>query len=279
MYEVYHLSNIISITMTSNSFSQSAKTYILIHGAWHGAWTWNKVIPLMQARGQKAIAIDLPGHGQDSGRTSEISLDDYVNAVVKTANDQKGQVILVGHSMAGIVISQAAEKLGKEKISALIYLDAFLPRDGESLFALVEATLKNLTPELGKPLLVENIIVSDDHKTNSVNPEMAAQIFYHDCTEEDQKSALPRLSKEPIAPLATPVNLTDGMYGAIPKYFILCAETKDMNKTFLSTRVPCKKVYKLASSHSPFFSMPEKLVEILNEINNEGEDKGVGISM
>jgi pimeloyl-ACP methyl ester carboxylesterase len=253
--------------MTNDAFFQSGKTYLLIHGAWHGAWCWDKVVPMLQASGHKAIAIDLPGHGQDIGRTSDISLDDYVNEVVKTANDQHGQVILVGHSMSGIVISQAAEKLGGKKISALIYLDAFLPRNGESLFSLVDATLKQLPPNASrKPTLVENIIMSEDHKTNFVNPEMAAQIFYHDCSEEDKKFALARILKEPIAPLATPLRLTDDVYGAIPKYYILCTESKDMDKTFLSTRVPCKKVYNLESSHSPFFSMPEKLVEILNEI-------------
>jgi pimeloyl-ACP methyl ester carboxylesterase len=252
--------------MTNIAFSPHGKTYLLVHGAWHGAWCWNKVIPLLQAGGHKAIAIDLPGHGQVIGRTSDISLDDYVNEVVKIANDQNGQVVLVGHSMSGIVISQSAEKLGSKKISALIYLDAFLPRDGESLFALVEATLKSLTPDSRKPMLVENIIVSDDHKTNSINPEMAAQIFYHDCSNEDKKFALPRMSKEPIAPLATPLRLTDHVYGVIPKYYILCTESMDMDKTFLSTHVPCKKVYKLPSSHSPFFSMPEKLVEIFNEV-------------
>lgn len=252
--------------MTNDAFSQSVKTFLLVHGAWHGAWCWDKVIPMLQSNGHQAIAIDLPGHGQDMARTSDISLDDYVNTVMRAAYNQNGPVVLVGHSMAGMVISQAAEKLGREKISALVYLDAFLPRDGETLFSLVEATLKNLTPESGRPLLVENIIISDDHKTNSVNPEMAAQIFYHDCSDEDQKFALARLSKEPIAPLATPVRLTDDIYGAIPKYFIICKETKDMDKTFLSTRMPCSKVYKLASSHSPFFSMPEKLVDILSEI-------------
>ncbi|MBT1697121.1 alpha/beta fold hydrolase [Fulvivirgaceae bacterium PWU4] len=254
------------LTMTNDAFSQSGKTYILVHGAWHGAWCWDKVIPLVQARGHKAIAVDLPGHGHDTGRTSDISLDDYVNEVVKTVNAQNGQVILVGHSMSGIVISQAAEKLGRKKISALVYLDAFLPRDGESLFALVDATLKNLTPNSRKPMLVENLIVSEDHKTNSVNPAMVAEIFYHDCAEEDKEFALPRISKEPIAPLATPLHLTDDVYGMIPKYYILCTESRDMDKTFLSTHVPCKKVYKLASSHSPFFSMPEKLVDILNEV-------------
>ncbi|RDC66253.1 alpha/beta fold hydrolase [Adhaeribacter pallidiroseus] len=253
--------------MIHNAFSPSSKTYLFVHGAWHGAWCWNKVIPLVQAKEHKAIAVELPGHGPDNGRISQISLNDYVNAVVKTANDQIGPVILVGHSMAGIVIAQAAEKLGSKKVSALIYLDAFLPRNGESLFALVEATLQHLPPHASrKPYLVENIITAEDYQTNWVNPEMAAQIFYHDCSDEDKKFALARISQEPVAPLATPLSLTDEIYGVIPKYFILCTESQDMDKTFLSTHVPCEKVYTLASSHSPFFSMPEKLVEILTEL-------------
>ncbi|PSR54991.1 hypothetical protein AHMF7605_16510 [Adhaeribacter arboris] len=253
--------------MTNNAISPAGKTYLFVHGAWHGAWCWDKVIPLVQAKGHTAIAIELPGHGQDIERTSEVSLKDYVNAVMKTANEQEGEVLLVGHSMAGMVISQAAEKLGSKKVSALIYLDAFLPRNGESLFALVEATLKQLSPNSRKPNLVENLITAEDHQTNWVNPELAAQIFYHDCSEADKKFALTRLSKEPIAPLATPVQLTEEVYGVIPKYFILCTESQDMDKTFLSTHVPCEKVYTLHSSHSPFFSMPEKLAEIIDEIS------------
>jgi pimeloyl-ACP methyl ester carboxylesterase len=254
------------LAMSNDSFSRDGKTYVLVHGAWHGAWTWNKVIPLLEAKGHTAIAVDLPGHGQDSGNASNVSLDDYVNAVAKVCNDQKGEVILVGHSMAGIVISQVAEKLGSKKISSLIYLDAFLPKNGETLFSMVESNLKHLTTDLGKPLLIDNIMISPDQKTNFVNPEMAAQIFYHDCSEADQEFALARIGKEPIAPLATPLRLTDEVYGRIPKYFIICTATRDMNKTFLSTNMPCKKVYRLASSHSPFFSMPDKLTAIFLEI-------------
>lgn len=251
--------------MTNNRFSSFGKTYLLVHGAWHGAWCWDKVIPLLKGNGHRAIAIDLPGHGQHQSDTANITLEDYVNDVVKTANDRSGEVILVGHSMAGIVISQAAEALGT-KVSALIYVDAFLPKNGESLFSLVEATLMQLTKDSRKPLLVDNIVTSEEGKTNWVIPEMAAEIFYHDCPEEDQKTALARMSKEPIAPLATPVRLTDDVYGAIPKYFILCTESRDLDKTFQSTNMLCKKVYRLASGHSPFFSMPDKLVQILEEI-------------
>ncbi|HEU4469643.1 MAG TPA: alpha/beta fold hydrolase [Flavisolibacter sp.] len=246
---------------------QSGKTYVLVHGAWHGAWCWNKLTPLMQVRGHKAIAVDLPGHGNDSANVEDISLDDYVNKVAKCISSQDESVILVGHSMSGIVISQVAEKLGGKKISALVYLDAFLPRDGETLFSLVEATLRQLPANsLSEPSLVENIILSEDHKTNTINPGLAGWLFYHDCPEEETQFALARMSKEPVAPLATPLRLTDEVYGAIPKYYILCRESKDLDKTFLSTNMPCKKIYRLPSGHSPFFSMPEKLEEILNEI-------------
>lgn len=253
--------------MTSNVFSQTGKTYILVHGAWHGAWCWHKVVPLLEAKGNKVIAPDLPGHGDDTTNPENITLADYVNKLVSIANAQNGPVTLVGHSMAGVVISQAAEELGADKVSELIYLDAFLPGNGESLFALVEMVLKQTPPRPSDhPSLVESIIPSPDQQTNFIKPGTAEWIFYHDCSEDDKKLALSRIAKQPVAPLATPVHLTDSVFGGIPKYYILCTEGKDLDKTFLSTRTPLKKVYKLASSHSPFFSMPEKLVEIFSEI-------------
>ncbi len=253
--------------MTNNTFSQTGKTYLLIHGAWHGAWCWNKVVPLMQAKGNKVIAMDLPGHGDHSMQAADITLADYVTKVVEIATAQKGPVILVGHSMAGIVISQAAEELGSDKISALIYLDAFVPKNGESLFSLAGMIQAQLPPNaIGNPTFSESIIPSADHKTNSFNPQTADWFFYHDCTEADKQFALTHISKEPVAPMATPVNVTDPIYGIIPKYYILCTESKDLDKTLLTTHVPYKKIYKLPTSHSPFFSRPEALVEILNEI-------------
>jgi pimeloyl-ACP methyl ester carboxylesterase len=267
MKRIYFLI-LLLLAMTSSVFSQTGKTYILVHGAWHGAWCWHKAVPLLEAKENKVIAFDLPGHGDDSTKPENVTLTDYVNKLVSIANAQNGPVILVGHSMAGVVISQAAEELGVNKVSSLVYLDAFLPASGESLFSLVEMVLKQLPPNTSQhPSLIESIIPSPDHQTNFIKPGMAESIFYHDCSEDDKKFAIARISKQPIAPLATPVHLTDSIYGSIPKYYILCTEGKDLDKTFLSTHVPCKKVYKLASSHSPFFSMPEKLVEILCEIN------------
>ena len=254
--------------MSTNIFSQTSdKTYILVHGAWHGAWCWYKVVPLLEAKGHKVIAIDLPGHGKDTTNPTNITLDDYVNKVVAVANEQTGQVILVGHSSGGVVISQAAEELGLHKIATLVYLDAFIPKDGESVFSLVAMVQKQLPPAASKPLTIMDCITpSEDKKTSVFKPELAQEFFYDDCSAEDIKFAKANLSRQAFASLAIPVKVTDSIYGTIPKYYILCIKSKDLDKTLLSTHVPCKKVYTLPSSHSAFFSMPEKLADILNEV-------------
>ena len=203
--------------MSTNIFSQTSdKTYILVHGAWHGAWCWYKVVPLLEAKGHKVIVIDLPGHGKDTTNPTNITLEDYVKKVVVVANEQTGQVILVGHSSGGVVISQAAEELGTHKIAILIYLDAFIPKNGESVFSLVEQVQKQLPPSASKILtIMECITPSEDKKTSVFKPELAQQFFYDDCSAEDINFAKANLSRQAFAPLAIPVKVTDSIYGAM----------------------------------------------------------------
>lgn len=245
------------------------KTYILIHGAWHGAWCWKKVVPLLEAKGNRVLAIDLPGHGDDKTPVATVTLNDYVQKVVGVATAQTGPVVLVGHSMAGVVIAQAAEILGKQKVAKLVFMDAFMPKNGESVFVMA-GKAEELYKAAGKsesgPKVVQSLILSDDKKTSIVDPNRVGQLFYHDCSADDVAFAKAHLCSQSMACLATPVNVTDARYGAIPKVYILCTQAKDLDKSSLVQNVPCQKVYTLASSHSPFFSMPEKLVGILNEL-------------
>ena len=204
-----------------------SKTYILIHGGWHGAWCWKKVVPLLEAKGNRVMAIDLPGHGNDKTPIGTVTLDDYVQKIVRVAKARTGPVILVGHSMAGVAIAQAAEVLGTEKVEKLVFLDAFMPKNGESVFALAgKAEAQNKSAAFAKA----------------------------------------HVSGQSMACLATPVTVTDARYGAIPKVYILCTKAKDLDKSSLTENVPIQKLYTLASSHSPFFSMPTKLVAILAEL-------------
>ena len=85
------------------------KTFILIHGSWHSAWNWHKVVPLVEKAGHKAIAIDLPGMGRDKTYISKVKMKTTVEKICELIDSIEGKVILVGHSKNGIMVSQAAE--------------------------------------------------------------------------------------------------------------------------------------------------------------------------
>jgi pimeloyl-ACP methyl ester carboxylesterase len=240
------------------------KTYLLVHGASHGGWAWKKVVPLLQAQGHRVLAIDLPGHGDDQTPPEKVTLEDYVGRVVDVANAQPGPVILVGHSAGGVTIAQAAERLGVAKVEKLIFLDAFLPKNGESVFSLAAKFLP--PPGNGKPDFTDIFIFDQQQTTFSLDTARVTQFLYHDCTAADIAFAKANLGKQPVAPFATPVQVTDTIYGAIPKYYILCSEARNGNMTEMSKNMPLQKLFILPSSHSPFFSMPEKLLGVINEI-------------
>ena len=198
----------------------------------------------------------------------KITLDDDVKRVTTIANAQAGKVILVGHSSGGVVISQAAEVLGSEKVDKLVYLDAFFPQNGESVFSLAGKINSNIAATSSEETEVspQPLLFSEDKKIAFWNPEIVEQLFYHDCSPEDIKFAKAHLCSQAVATLATPVNVTDQRYGMIPKFYILCTEARDMNKSSIVQNMPCQQVFELPSSHSPFFSMPERLVKILQQV-------------
>ena len=217
-----------------------------------------------EKKGYTVIAVDLPGHGKDTTNPESVTFKMYVDKVKEVANNVPGQVILVGHSMAGTVISQAAEELGKDKVNKLVYVDAFLPKNGESvskLFALLAQTLPKET-DTTKATFREGIVTEANGKTSTFKNDVADVVFYHDCSAKDKELAHKNLSRQPAEPLRATVSLTDSVYGQIPKYYILCTESKDIDKSLLPTRANCEKIIKIPSSHSPFFSRPEELSEI-----------------
>ncbi len=239
----------------------SPRTYLLVHGASHGGWSWQKVVPLLQAQGHQVQAIDLPGHGDDKTPPEKVTLDDYVRKVVDVAHAQPGPVILVGHSSGGVTIAQAAERLGPGKVEKLIFLDAFLPKSGESVFSLAE---KFIPPsETGEPAFADSFIFDEDRATFTLDTARVAHFLYHDCSAEDIAFAKANLGKQPVAPLATPVQVTDGIYGAIPKYYIICSQARNANMSGMAKNVTVQKIVTLPTSHSPFFSRPEALTDLI----------------
>jgi pimeloyl-ACP methyl ester carboxylesterase len=254
--------------MATEGITQSSdKTLILISGAGHGAWSWEKVIPLLEAKGYSVLALELPGNGNDTAKLENNTFDHDVKAVIAAANAISGKIILLGHSSGGTIISQAAELLGTDKVDKLIYLDAFLPQNGESVFSIADKLgRRNQPSSVSNAPASERFIFSDNNTSFKWNPELVQELLYDDCSQPDIAFAKANLSWQSVATLATPVQLTDEVHGAINKYYILCTQSKDLDKSTLTSDVHCEKVYQLASSHSPFFSMPEKLVAILEDL-------------
>lgn len=231
--------------------------YVLIHGAWHGSWCWDKVVRLLNGKGHKVEAPDLPGHGKDKTPIREVSLQAYVDRVCKVLDGQPEPVILVGHSMGGVVISQAAE-YRPEKIKTLVYLTAFLLQNGEFLLQVAGGDTE--------ALVLPNLVMSEDQSFATIKEEAIQQIVYGDCSDEDVKWAKSLLVPQAAAPLATPINITEKNFGRIPRVYIECLQDKAISPFIqkkMYTTLPCRSVITMDTSHSPFFSAPEALADHL----------------
>jgi len=233
--------------------------YVLIHGAWHGEWCWDKVSPFLVEKGHKVITLNLPGHSSDSSKrcNDDISLEAYVESVCNVLDEQPEPVILVGHSMGGIVISQAAE-YRPEKIQMLIYLAAFLPDNGQSLYQLIEGD-----PE---SKLWSNLIFTSDQKFATVRDEAIKEIFYQDCTNEDVARAKSLLVPQAFAAAVAPVQTSKEKFGRVRRIYITTLLDNAVTPTLqqkMYSAMPCEKVLSMNTSHSPFFSAAEELANKL----------------
>src|SRR5262249_4568401 len=106
--------------------------FVLVHGAFAGAWIWGPLQERLNAAGHTTVAFDLPGLGNDRTPTSEVTLDSYAARLCEVLAASSERAIIVGNSMGGIVITQGAARC-PERVAALVYVAAFLPKDGQSL--------------------------------------------------------------------------------------------------------------------------------------------------
>lgn len=234
-------------------------TFIFVHGAWHGAWCWYKLLPILQNLGHKAVALDLPALGSDKTPVAEVTLDRCADVVSAALGQQSEKSILVGHSMGGITLSHAAER-HPDKIQALVYVNAVLLLDGESLFS-------KSTEQPGK---LEGIATpSADKRSMILDVSMAREVLYNDCSDEDVALAMLLLQPQPLAPMATPLRLTADRFGTVPRFYIECLRDNTVPPSLqkaMYTASPCSRVISMDTDHSPFFSRPQELSSHLLDI-------------
>ncbi|MBL0740712.1 alpha/beta hydrolase [Chryseolinea sp. Jin1] len=240
----------------AQSTAKKNETIVLVHGAWADASAWHGVTPLLQAKGYSVIEVNLPGHGKDETSFAGISLQSYVDAVT-TAIGSKKNIILVGHSMAGLVISQTAEAIPGQ-IKELVYLSAFLPRNGESLLSLAK---QDPDSHIGKYLNID-----EKNGTAVIAKDRIVDVFALDAPKEVQTYLVANTKAEPLAPLATPVSLTEKNFGKVKKAYIFT--TLDNAVSFNAQKAmvkntPVGKEETLISSHTSFIASAGKLAEAI----------------
>lgn len=236
-------------------------TFVLVHGSWHGAWCWYKVIPRLERLGHRVIAPDLPSLGRDKTPVSDVSLRLWTDSICRVLDAETEPVVLVGHSRGGVVISEVAESR-PEKVELLVYLCAFLVRTGESLMQVAETD--------GASLVRPSLLLFQEQGHATVREENVRELFYGDCGDDDVALARLLLQPEALAPLGTPIQTTEERFGRIPRVYIECLRDKAISASVqkqMYTAVPCERVISMDTDHSPFFSAPDQLVGHLDAVS------------
>lgn len=238
-----------------------AETFVLVHGAWHGAWCWQRLIPLLEARGHRVLAPDLPGHGADPAPLQRSTLKRAAAQLQDLLENLDGGVTLVAHSMAGLPAAQAAEAV-PERLRALVFLAAFLPRDGDSVFSLMA-----LQRQRHGPTPIESAFrLSPDQRRCELGAGQAGELFFHDCEAGIAAEAEARLQQEASLLLSGKVALSEANFGSVPRVYIACDGDRVVppaQQRLMLERQACERVLTLQSGHSPFLSQPKALCDLL----------------
>lgn len=231
--------------------------YILLHGAWHASWCWQYITPILEQAGHEVLAPDLPGHGANQCELTHINLATYLAFLKEIVDRIDLDIILVGHSMSGIIISQLAENM-PHKIAQLIYIAAFIPKNGESLLDTAkQSRTTGIAAEMRIDPLANEIVLN--------NSAHLMDLFYNQCSKQDAEFALQHLQKEPFQPFVDKVQMTQTRFGLIKKRYIECLNDrvllpKDQKRMY---RKVINDVINLPCDHSPFFSDPQALAKAI----------------
>lgn len=234
-------------------------TYVLVHGAWADESAWGFVRNDL-AKNANVVVVNLPAHGADNTPGAGIGLTEYVKTVSEAVNKVSGKVILVGHSMAGVIISQVAEQM-PGKIDKLIYVSAYLPKNGEDVSSITNKFLNN------KP--VEVLEFNKEYTLVSIKKEAIATVVCADCPDYMKDMLVKYHRAEPVKGLNDKVSLTS-RFKAVPKYYI---STKNdyavpyaLQQQMIQSDGTVKKVFEMETSHLPFVVNPKAFLNILNQI-------------
>jgi pimeloyl-ACP methyl ester carboxylesterase len=235
------------------------KTFVMIHGSWHGGWAWQEVVRHLLDKGHSAVAPTLPGHGPQVIRLG-IAHHDCVSAVVAYIQQHRLEnVILVGHSFGGSVVQKVAEEV-PDRVERAVFLDALIVEDNHCVFDELPADYVALFTQLAE--------ASSDN-TMLIPWEIWRDNFIQDAPEPVARSLWEQLSAEPNQVNLDKLCLKRFYSLAIPKSFIHCRHDKALPPGYfhprMSSRLGAFKFLEIDGSHEVMFTRPEELADKIVE--------------
>jgi pimeloyl-ACP methyl ester carboxylesterase len=238
-------------------------TYLLIHGAWHSGRCWDRVVPLLESTGHRVCAPSLTGFGDKAHLLGpEVGLDTHVEDVIKQIHEQNlTEVILVGHSYAGLVITSVANQI-PDRIAHLVYLDAMVPEHGETAVD-VQPMTQHLIDQAAKS--------GTDWRVPPL-PEMPPPFGLFGVTDPADIAWLrTMLSDHPVRCLQQPARLDNPATTTIPRTHIHCvgADREDIVRRPVPPTQPNgspSQVWDLPTGHDCMITMPKALTELLTKL-------------
>ena len=231
------------------------KTFVLVHGTWHGGWCWRRVADALERKGHKVYAESLTGLGDRSHLlTKDVNLTTHVNDVVNLIRwEDLKDIVLVGHSSAGFVITQAAEQIGPS-VASIVYLDAFVPQPGDSLISLANpAPRKAMEDAVARGDLVAKPVPAAAFKVN----------------EKDRAWVDAQCTPHPLAAVAQKIEAAGARETIARKTYIRATgwDSPVFDQTLARMKTaPGWKTYEVMSGHDVMLDQPDRLVEILLEV-------------
>lgn len=224
-------------------------TFALVHGAWHGAWSWDSVTPALEQCGHRVVTMDLPSEDPSAG------FDDYATVVCDALRGED-DVVLVGHSMAGQTIPLVA---ARRPVRHLVYLCGIPPEIGRSLGE------QGSRDRMLNPVYETGMSEPDAQNVwHWVDRDLARDLMYADCDDATVAATFDRLRPQALYPLTPPCSLT--AFPAVASTYVVCADDRILDPVW-SRKVARERLgaelVELEGGHSPLLSRPHDVVAVL----------------
>jgi pimeloyl-ACP methyl ester carboxylesterase len=234
--------------------------FVIVHGAFSGAWAWGPMVEPLEAKGHTIEAFDLPGSGADSTPVGQVSLGAYAERTKSVLAERQEPAVLVGHSMGGMVTTQVAAH-SPERIAGMVYVAAFVPQDGQSLKGLTEL------PEGADDQIQANMVVSGEPPVATIPEDVSRVARYNECSEEVIAWALAHQLPQPLAPFLEPASVPDGALDDIPRHYVRCLRDRSLPPALqlrMLETAGIESVVELDTGHNPQLSATSELAETVD---------------